>query len=897
MAKKEGARPLVQEVLGRLTADKKPDPERDMLVLAALDGRDALSGYLDGNQARPRPEEVAAAQQPPTREPLGAYLEASPSRASAASARRRRSTSRPAPASRSSSAATAPASPASPRRSSCSSPATPTAGATAPRSGRTAGATSTTRRPPSRAELALEGEQGACTVVARVGGRRRARGRRGLGAGPRQAAHGRRGPRLDATRSQSYRPFLSYNELGSMLDEGPSKLYDALATILGLDELVDAQDALQKARNAREKAHEGGGPRARDDARRGSARSTDDRARGRRTALEREGLGPGRGRGDPRRPPPARRRGRRASSSCGASPASGARRPSAVDAAGASLREAARSARRAAAQHRRRQGRATSPPSSTRRSRFHEAHGDGDCPVCGRERRARQRVARSSKAEGGRSGCRDAAREAPTPRTTPPRPPRRKRPALRRRRPAPLAQGRPTSASSWPRPSSRRSTPGAPASPAAELERSPSTSRPRPRPLAPAIAALRAQAAAELQRREDAWRPLALELAAWLPTARQARKGAGHQAPQEGRGVAQGRRGRASATSASPRSPSRPSSIWDQLRLQSNVALDGIRLERHRHSSRAGRARRHRRRPGGRRARRHEPGRAALPRPQPLHPPRHAAREPVPLHRHRRPRPVDGPRARRRPRPRPRRAAARTARSSSSPTTTACPRPSAASASRPRSSRSRGARARSSSCAGPRTPSSRYIEDAMAVAKTDGPAAAGRPPRHPRPLPHGHRGRLHGGGSPPPARPGRAPRRRSRTLLDRPQRHQAPRRPRPLRRREARRRGPVAPEQGDEGTSPTSTAWSTKAPTSSCRPPVDLVRSAEKLAGWLQSALMTPAETLAMAQQLLERASQRRRASGPAPRLCSRDRRWRRGWMRTGGAGTCRSESSPRAHN
>jgi hypothetical protein len=56
MATKQGARPLVQEVVGRLTADKKPDPERDMLVLAALDGRDALSGYLDGNQARPRPE-------------------------------------------------------------------------------------------------------------------------------------------------------------------------------------------------------------------------------------------------------------------------------------------------------------------------------------------------------------------------------------------------------------------------------------------------------------------------------------------------------------------------------------------------------------------------------------------------------------------------------------------------------------------------------------------------------------------------------------------------------------------------------------------------------------------------------------------------------------------------
>jgi len=73
--------PLVQEVVGRLTADK-PDRERDMLVLAALDGTGALSGYLDGNQARPVP--------PTSR--------ASRSRASAASARSWPSTCRPAPA-------------------------------------------------------------------------------------------------------------------------------------------------------------------------------------------------------------------------------------------------------------------------------------------------------------------------------------------------------------------------------------------------------------------------------------------------------------------------------------------------------------------------------------------------------------------------------------------------------------------------------------------------------------------------------------------------------------------------------------------------------------------------------------------------------------------------------
>jgi ABC-type Mn2+/Zn2+ transport system ATPase subunit len=52
----------------------------------------------------------------------------------------------------------------------------------------------------------------------------------------------------------SFRPFLSYNELGSMLDEGPSKLYDALSLVLGLEDLVSGQDALSEARLDRQKA-------------------------------------------------------------------------------------------------------------------------------------------------------------------------------------------------------------------------------------------------------------------------------------------------------------------------------------------------------------------------------------------------------------------------------------------------------------------------------------------------------------------------------------------------------------------------------------------------------------------------------------------------------------------
>lgn len=42
----------------------------------------------------------------------------------------------------------------------------------------------------------------------------------------------------------TYRPFLSYSELGAMLDGGPAKLFDALAAILGLEDLTVASKRL-----------------------------------------------------------------------------------------------------------------------------------------------------------------------------------------------------------------------------------------------------------------------------------------------------------------------------------------------------------------------------------------------------------------------------------------------------------------------------------------------------------------------------------------------------------------------------------------------------------------------------------------------------------------------------
>jgi len=45
-----------------------------------------------------------------------------------------------------------------------------------------------------------------------------------------------------------YRPFLSYSELGTLVDGKPSEMYDALQAILGLGQLIDAERRLTAAR-------------------------------------------------------------------------------------------------------------------------------------------------------------------------------------------------------------------------------------------------------------------------------------------------------------------------------------------------------------------------------------------------------------------------------------------------------------------------------------------------------------------------------------------------------------------------------------------------------------------------------------------------------------------------
>jgi len=103
------------------------------------------------------------------------------------------------------------------------------------------------------AELSLEGEPCPCKVWRHWG-----EGQDLEDATAEAQVQGKAKGTLDALGweepLQTHRPFLSYNELGSMLDEGPSKLHDALHRILGLDAIAEAQKTFKDARSAREKA-------------------------------------------------------------------------------------------------------------------------------------------------------------------------------------------------------------------------------------------------------------------------------------------------------------------------------------------------------------------------------------------------------------------------------------------------------------------------------------------------------------------------------------------------------------------------------------------------------------------------------------------------------------------
>jgi recombinational DNA repair ATPase RecF len=368
---------------------------------------------------------------------------------------------------------------------------------------------------------------------------------------------------------RAHRPFLSYNELGSLLDEGPSKLYDALSSILGLEDVVQGLGALQEARRSREKAlREATDARGRLLER---LRGVDDpRARRVAAALESkewdldaidEGLAG------------------TASAGGGAAAVDVLRGiasleppdPAQVAAAASEMRKAAAAVRTAAgtAAGRYRDAAALLDLAL----QYHARHGDGDCPVCGGPGaldrkwsvRQRQEMARLREAAGEAEAAHERAEAA------------RRRweglaslpgEAFRRATEVGLDLGELVEAlGTWVQAGSITDL-------AALADHVESASG----PLRQAVVRLRDEARAELGRREDAWRPAAVEVAAWRAVAGEAVRGAEGVKPLKSaeawlKKTAAGIRDDRFAPIAE-----KAARIWQHLRQQSHVELGRIQL-------------------------------------------------------------------------------------------------------------------------------------------------------------------------------------------------------------------------------------------------------------------------------------------------------------------------------
>jgi class 3 adenylate cyclase/energy-coupling factor transporter ATP-binding protein EcfA2 len=362
----------------------------------------------------------------------------------------------------------------------------------------------------------------------------------------------------------AHRPFLSYNELGSMLDEAPSKLYDAMAGILGLDDLAAAERCLAEARRARERGNkelteslallltrlqECDDDRARrcTEALTGPHPNLDAIAQmltGAEESPSRD-LGLLRQVAALRAPDPARtaqvvadlRRASQALAGLVGTDADQARRTADIVAGALAL---------------------------------HDARGDGDCPVCGRtgaldaawhERAAAEADRLRASAE--QADAAHAAAEAAW------------RAADELGQPSPLLEdatrsGIDTQAAraAWQRLTSGRRDPDLVA---AVLEEA--------MPLvAEAMTAVRDAAVAELERRDDAWRPLALEVAGWLH-----RAGANRPAMERLPALKKAEKwlkdqGQKLRRERFAPIASEAARVWGLLRVQSNIDLGRVEL-------------------------------------------------------------------------------------------------------------------------------------------------------------------------------------------------------------------------------------------------------------------------------------------------------------------------------
>ena len=369
----------------------------------------------------------------------------------------------------------------------------------------------------------------------------------------------------------TYRPFLPYNELGSIPDYKPTELYDLMSEALGLDALVDARQRLRDRRLDRQKQ-----VRAAESSRRewfGQVEALDDeRARTCADAVSKpkagawdldtvelvvEGALEPEGEGVV-----ALLRGL----STVAVPGAGA-----VKGAAATLRTAVAAARAAEQTD---AGRARQIADLLDRSlELHAVHGDQPCPVCGagelddewrspteaEARRLRTEAAEADQAQRALDAARRHAQALLT---------------------APLSiLGRADTAgvdatalcAAWER--------------WANLPRDAAHSRliehleAEHGNLSAAADSFREQAVAELERMEEAWRPLVAALRAWLPAARDAVRANGtvpHLRRAEGWLDAETDRIRAERFQPIA---DRAADVWASLRQNSSVALDHLKLE------------------------------------------------------------------------------------------------------------------------------------------------------------------------------------------------------------------------------------------------------------------------------------------------------------------------------
>jgi energy-coupling factor transporter ATP-binding protein EcfA2 len=368
----------------------------------------------------------------------------------------------------------------------------------------------------------------------------------------------------------AFRPFLSYNELGSMLDEGPSKLYDALSSVLGLDELVTIEKLLGDARKAREKAHKDA-LAALQGLLLGLEQLDDDRARrcvqalsGRRwdtDAVESVLLGTDTGTEAAGELEVLRRL-------CSVE---GPSVEQAMEAA-ERLREAAAAVAAVAGTDAERAR--TLADILQRALDFHAGHGDGDCPVCGRRGALDPAWRASAEAQVGELHKAAETAEAAG---------RRRVQAVRVARelltapPPVLGQAQRVSVDAdealaawqqW-----AQGPPGDDPDPLAEhLEC-------RLDPLVAALEAVRAAAGAALYRKEGEWRPMARDLAAWLGPTRQAQRDLGSVPSLK---AAEKWMKQTSSDLRNQRFEpvaEEAQRIWELLRQQSNVALARPELE------------------------------------------------------------------------------------------------------------------------------------------------------------------------------------------------------------------------------------------------------------------------------------------------------------------------------